>query len=61
MRPFVRALLASVATPGEGQGLVEYGLVIVVVSLAAIAALVLVGGSVGGLFSAIIAALTAHT
>jgi pilus assembly protein Flp/PilA len=41
----------------EGQGLVEYALIIFLVSIAAILALTALGGSVSGVFTTIVAAL----
>jgi pilus assembly protein Flp/PilA len=41
----------------RGQGLVEYALIIVLVSIASIAALTLLGTTVSGVFSTITAAL----
>ncbi len=37
----------------EGQGMVEYGLIIALVALAVIAALVVLGGNLGTLFDSI--------
>jgi pilus assembly protein Flp/PilA len=41
----------------EGQGLVEYALIIALVALAVIAALTLLGGGIGGIFTNIVASL----
>jgi pilus assembly protein Flp/PilA len=41
----------------EGQGLVEYGLVIILVSIVAMSALKAVGGSITALFMEIVAAM----
>jgi pilus assembly protein Flp/PilA len=42
----------------DGQGMVEYGLIIGLVSIAAIAALVLLGPQIKGIFESVTAALT---
>jgi pilus assembly protein Flp/PilA len=49
----VSTWLASFCRDEEGQGLVEYGLIIVIVSIAAIGALALLAGSINGLFDTI--------
>ena len=41
----------------EGQGLVEYALIIALVSIAVIAALTALGGGINNAFNAIVAAL----
>jgi pilus assembly protein Flp/PilA len=41
----------------EGQGLVEYALIIVLVSVALVASLILLSGGISGAFSKIIAKL----
>ncbi len=41
----------------EGQGLVEYGLIIFLVAIVVIAVLVLVGPQIGNIFSSITAAI----
>ena len=41
----------------EGQGLVEYGLIIFLVSIVVIAILILVGPRIGSMFSSITAAI----
>ncbi|MBI2865009.1 MAG: Flp family type IVb pilin [Chloroflexi bacterium] len=41
----------------EGQGLVEYGLIIFLVAIVVIAVLVLVGPRIGNIFSSITAAI----
>jgi pilus assembly protein Flp/PilA len=54
MLEFVRAL-AGLYLPEEreGQGLVEYALIIVLVSIAVIVVLTLLGGAIGSVFSQI--------
>jgi pilus assembly protein Flp/PilA len=49
--------LARADQEAEGQGLVEYALIIVLVSIASIAALTLLGTTVASVFSTITAAL----
>ena len=41
----------------EGQGMVEYGLIIALVAIVVIAVLTLLGPAIGNIFSSIIAAL----
>lgn len=41
----------------EGQGLVEYGLIIFLISIVVIAILILVGPRIGSMFSSITAAI----
>ncbi len=41
----------------EGQGLVEYGLIIFLVSIVVIAILILIGPRIGSMFSSITAAI----
>lgn len=54
MVEFVRALLGLYRpATREGQGLVEYGLVIVLVAIAVIALVALLGGQIGNVFSRI--------
>ena len=57
MLPYVLAWLSKFEREEEGQGLVEYALIIVLVSIACIAALTLLGTTVSGVFSTITAAL----
>jgi pilus assembly protein Flp/PilA len=57
MLPYVIAWLSQFEREEEGQGLVEYALIIVLVSIASIAALTLLGTTVAGVFSTITAAL----
>jgi Flp pilus assembly pilin Flp len=56
MRIHVPALLAAHQAP-EGQGLVEYALIVFLVSIAAILALTALGGQIVDLFTQIVAAL----
>jgi pilus assembly protein Flp/PilA len=55
MLPYVMSWLPrfNLDTEEEGQGLVEYALIIVLVSIAAIAALRLLAGGITGVFSSI--------
>jgi pilus assembly protein Flp/PilA len=57
MVEFVRALVGLYAEEREGQGLVEYALIIVLVSIAVIVLLTLLGSQVGNVFSNITASL----
>jgi pilus assembly protein Flp/PilA len=57
MLPYVIAWLSQFEREEEGQGLVEYALIIVLVSIASIAALTLLGTTVASVFSTITAAL----
>ncbi len=57
MLPYVLAWLSKFEREEEGQGLVEYALIIVLVSIACIAALTLLGTTVAGVFSTITGAL----
>jgi len=54
MFPYFKAL-AGMYLPevSEGQGMVEYGLILVLVSIAAFAALQLLGGTISGVFNTI--------
>ena len=45
----------------EGQGLVEYGLILVLVAIVVIAALMMVGPAVGNIFSTIVKELAKET
>jgi len=62
MSLYIAALISSYAATftgekEEGQGLVEYALIIVLVSIAAIAAMRLLGTGIGGVFTSITASL----
>lgn len=57
MLPYVISWLSQFEREEEGQGLVEYALIIVLVSIASIAALTLLGTTVASVFSTITAAL----
>ncbi len=58
MVEYVKALVAQyLPEEREGQGLVEYALIIVLVSIAAIATLTILGTTVSGVFTTIVAAL----
>jgi pilus assembly protein Flp/PilA len=58
MVEYVKALVAQyLPEETEGQGLVEYALIIVLVSIAAIATLTLLGTTVSGVFTTITNAL----
>ena len=57
MLPYVLAWLSKFDREDEGQGLVEYALIIVLVSIAAIGTLTLLGTTVSGVFTTITNAL----
>ena len=57
MLPYVMAWLSRFDRENEGQGLVEYALIIVLVSIAAIAALQVLAGGINGVFASITTAL----
>jgi pilus assembly protein Flp/PilA len=60
MVEFVNALVGRyLPEEREGQGLVEYALIIVLVSIAVIALLTLLGGQINTVFSEITASLAA--
>ena len=47
----VNALLASVRTDEEGQGLAEYALILALIAIVAIVALIFLGGQVSQILS----------
>lgn len=51
---YLAAMLQSVRRDEEGQGLVEYGLILVLVSVAVIAMLIALGGGLNTVFSTIV-------
>ncbi|MDR3552323.1 MAG: Flp family type IVb pilin [Clostridia bacterium] len=53
--------ISSALRGKEGQGMVEYGLIIALVSIVVIAALILVGKQLTGTFSNIASSLTSST
>ena len=56
--PFERRTTAVTSiVRGEGQGLVEYALILVLVAIVVIAVLLLVGPYVGNVFSGVVASL----
>ena len=54
---YVRAMV-ELSAPRKGQGMVEYALILVLVSIVALAALTLMGGRVNNIFTRIQQALT---
>jgi len=56
--PFRKVVIKVVFLPSqEGQGLVEYALILVLVAIVVIAGLLLLGPAVGNVFSTIVAAI----
>lgn len=58
MLPYVMAWLSKFEREDEGQGLVEYALIIVLVSIVAVAALGLLGDQVVAVFESITGSLS---
>lgn len=58
MLPYVMAWLSQFEREDEGQGLVEYALIIVLVSIVAVAALGLLGDQVVAVFESITGSLS---
>jgi pilus assembly protein Flp/PilA len=59
MLPYVMAWLSKFDVEEEGQGLVEYALIIVLVSIVSIVMLTLLGQSISGVFESISGTLSA--
>ena len=59
MRDFMIRIAAQLRSREEGQAMVEYALILGLVSVVAIGALTLIGGSVNGIYTAIQTALSA--
>ena len=57
MLPYVLAWLSQFDREEEGQGLVEYALILVLVSIAAVATLTILGTTVSGVFTTITGSL----
>ena len=57
MLPYVMAWLSKFEREEEGQGLVEYALILVLVSIACIVALTALGGAIGPVFDRVTTAL----
>jgi pilus assembly protein Flp/PilA len=57
MLPYVISWLSKFEREEEGQGLVEYALILVLVSIAAIVALTALGDAIGPVFDTVTAAL----
>lgn len=55
------ARLMKLGKNQDGQGMVEYGLIIALVAVAVIATLTLMGGQLKTLFTNILTTLTAHS
>ena len=47
---YITALIASIRRDEEGQGLAEYALILALISIAAIAVMILLGGQIGAIF-----------
>jgi pilus assembly protein Flp/PilA len=61
MLAYVLTLFESAFGEEDGQGLVEYALIIVLIAIALIAVLSLLAGGVGSTFSSISSSLTSGT
>jgi pilus assembly protein Flp/PilA len=59
MLQYVNRALVALRTREEGQAMVEYALILGLVSVVAIAALTAIGGSVNGVLTAVQTALSA--
>ena len=57
MLEFLMTYLRGMRNDEEGQGLVEYALILSLVSIASIGALTLLGTSIGGVFDTVTGAL----
>ena len=57
MIAYLTATFSDISEREEGQGLVEYALILVLVSIAAIGTLTILGGSVSGVFTTITSSL----
>jgi pilus assembly protein Flp/PilA len=55
----VRKLLNRLGSPQSGQGMVEYALILVLVSIVVIVILLTMGGQIQNVFSNVVAALNA--
>jgi Flp pilus assembly pilin Flp len=53
LKLYIQALVGSLAKNEEGQTLVEYALIISLVSVALVAALIALNGAIGGVFTTI--------
>ena len=51
MTSYISALIASFRSDDEGQGLAEYALILALISIAAIIALIFLGGQVSKILS----------
>ena len=57
MLQYISALIASIRRDEEGQGMVEYALILALVSIAAIAVLVLLGPAIADILQQVVDAL----
>lgn len=57
MLQYFSALIASIRRDEEGQGMVEYALILALVSIAAIAVLVLLGPAIADILQQVVDAL----